>query len=47
MRWFNPKRLLRLSFRNHRKLLRPDGEAVIGGLKPYTNSRSASSRSSG
>ncbi len=32
LRWFNPKRLLRLSFRNHRKLLRADGEAVIGGL---------------
>jgi len=47
MRWFNPKRLLRLSFRNHRKLLRADGEAVIGGLRPHTNSRSTSSRSSG
>jgi cardiolipin synthase len=32
LRWFNPKRLLRVSFRNHRKLLRADGEAVIGGL---------------
>jgi cardiolipin synthase len=32
MRWFNPKRLLRASFRNHRKLLRTDGEAVVGGL---------------
>ena len=32
LRWFNPKRLLRLNFRNHRKLLRVDGEAVIGGL---------------
>jgi len=32
LRWFNPKRLLRLSFRNHRKLLRADGEAVVGGL---------------
>jgi cardiolipin synthase A/B len=32
LRWFNPKRLLRISFRNHRKLLRADGEAVIGGL---------------
>ena len=32
LRWFNPKRLLRLNFRNHRKLLRADGEAVIGGL---------------
>jgi len=30
--WFNPKRLLRLSFRNHRKLLRCDGTAVVGGL---------------
>jgi len=25
LRWFNPKRLLRLNFRNHRKLLRADG----------------------
>lgn len=32
LRWFNPKRRLRLNFRNHRKLLRADGEAVIGGL---------------
>lgn len=32
VRWFNPKRLLRVSFRNHRKLLRAEGEAVIGGL---------------
>jgi cardiolipin synthase len=32
LRWFNPKRLLRISFRNHRKLLRADGEAVVGGL---------------
>jgi len=32
LRWFNPKRLLRINFRNHRKLLRADGEAVIGGL---------------
>jgi hypothetical protein len=46
LRCFNPKRLLRLSFRNHRKLLRADGEAVIGGLKPQTNTRSTSSRSS-
>jgi len=29
LRWFNPKRLLRVSFRNHRKLLRADGEAGI------------------
>jgi cardiolipin synthase A/B len=30
---FNPKRLLRLSFRNHRKLLAVDGEhAVVGGF---------------
>lgn len=30
---FNPKRLLRLSFRNHRKLLAVDGErAVLGGF---------------
>jgi len=28
---FNPKRLLRLSFRNHRKLLAVDGEAAIVG----------------
>ncbi|MDH4166387.1 MAG: phosphatidylserine/phosphatidylglycerophosphate/cardiolipin synthase family protein [Gammaproteobacteria bacterium] len=32
LRWFNPQRFLRRSFRNHRKLLRADGEAVIGGL---------------
>ncbi len=32
VRWFNPKRLLRLSFRNHRKLLRCDGVAVAGGI---------------
>jgi cardiolipin synthase len=32
IRRFNPKRLLRLSFRNHRKLLRCDGRAVVGGL---------------
>jgi cardiolipin synthase A/B len=31
--WFNPRRVLRLSFRNHRKLLTVDAEvAVIGGL---------------
>jgi cardiolipin synthase len=30
---FNPKRLLRLSFRNHRKLLAVDGEqAIVGGF---------------
>ena len=33
LRWFNPLRLLRLSFRNHRKLLIIDGVTVIvGGL---------------
>jgi cardiolipin synthase A/B len=32
LRWFNPKRLLHLSFRNHRKLLRCDRTAVVGGL---------------
>lgn len=32
VRWFNPKSLLRLSFRNHRKLLRCDSAAVVGGL---------------
>jgi cardiolipin synthase len=33
LRIFNPKRLLRLSFRNHRKLLAVDGEhAVLGGF---------------
>jgi cardiolipin synthase len=32
VRRFNPKRLLRLSFRNHRKLLRCDGRAIVGGL---------------
>lgn len=33
LRIFNPKRLLRLSFRNHRKLLAVDGErAVVGGF---------------
>lgn len=32
LRWFNPKRLLQLSFRNHRKLLRADSQAVVGGL---------------
>ena len=32
VRAFNPKRLLRLSFRNHRKLLCCDGVAIAGGL---------------
>ena len=33
VRIFNPKRLLRLSFRNHRKLLTVDGEhAILGGF---------------
>jgi cardiolipin synthase len=32
LRWFNPKRLLRINFRNHRKSLRVDGEAVVGDL---------------
>jgi cardiolipin synthase len=32
VRRFNPKRLLRYSFRNHRKLLRCDDGAVVGGL---------------
>ena len=32
LRRFNPKRLLRLSFRNHRKLLRCDQRAIVGGL---------------
>lgn len=33
LRWFNPMRLLRLSFRNHRKLLVTDGAtAVVTGL---------------
>ena len=32
VRRFNPKRLLRLSFRNHRKLLCCDGVAIAGGL---------------
>jgi cardiolipin synthase len=33
LRWFNPKRLLRLTFRNHRKLLIVDQQlAVVGGL---------------
>ncbi len=31
-RRFNPRRRLRLSFRNHRKLLCCDGAAVVGGL---------------
>jgi phosphatidylserine/phosphatidylglycerophosphate/cardiolipin synthase-like enzyme len=46
LRCFNPLRIRRLSVRNHRKLLRADGEAVIGGLKPQTSMRSTSSRSS-
>ncbi|MCF5093031.1 hypothetical protein GIW57_23000 [Stenotrophomonas sp. PA-6-5C] len=32
LRWFNPLGLLRLSFRNHRKLLLADGVAIVGGL---------------
>jgi cardiolipin synthase len=33
LRWFNPIRLLRLTFRNHRKLLVTDGmTAIVGGL---------------
>lgn len=33
LRWFNPIRLLRLSFRNHRKLLVIDGvTAIVGGM---------------
>jgi cardiolipin synthase A/B len=32
VRRFNPKRMLRFSFRNHRKLLRCDEGAVVGGL---------------
>lgn len=32
VRRFNPRRMLRFSFRNHRKLLRCDGRAVVGGL---------------
>src|SRR5690606_8645649 len=33
LRWFNPLRLLRLSFRSHRKLLvADDAAAVVGGL---------------
>lgn len=33
LRWFNPKRLLRLTFRNHRKLLVTDRTtAIVGGL---------------
>ena len=32
VRRFNPRRLLRPSFRNHRKLLRCDSAAVVGGL---------------
>ncbi len=32
LRWFNPVRLLRLSFRNHRKLLVVDDTATVGSL---------------
>jgi cardiolipin synthase len=32
VRRFNPRRVLRFSFRNHRKLLRCDEGAVVGGL---------------
>ena len=33
LRWFNPMRLLRLTFRNHRKLLVIDrATAIVGGL---------------
>ena len=33
LRWFNPMRLLRLTFRNHRKLLVTDrATAIVGGL---------------
>lgn len=32
LRWFNPLRVLRLSFRNHRKLFFADAAAVVGGL---------------
>ncbi len=32
LRWFNPVRLLRLSFRNHRKLLVADDTAMVGSL---------------
>lgn len=32
VRRFNPRRMLRFSFRNHRKLLRCDAGAVVGGL---------------
>ncbi len=33
LRWFNPIRLLRLSFRDHRKLLLADGAAaIVGGV---------------
>lgn len=32
VRWFNPLRFLRWSFRDHRKLVLVDGTAVIGGL---------------
>jgi len=33
LRWFNPMRLLRLTFRNHRKVVLTDGAtAIVGGL---------------
>lgn len=32
LRWFNPLKYLRLSFRNHRKLLLADDVAVVGGM---------------
>jgi cardiolipin synthase len=37
LRWFNPKRLLRLTFRNHRKLLVTDRvTAIVGGFRQET-----------
>lgn len=32
LRWFNPLQLLRLSFRNHRKLFVADDIAIVGGM---------------
>ncbi len=32
LRWFNPLQLLRLSFRNHRKLFVADEIAIVGGM---------------
>lgn len=32
LRWFNPLKLLRLSFRNHRKLFVADDVAIVGGM---------------